>query len=130
MKHRILFIAILLLAAMSAAAQQDDAPAVDESQYLETVEFAPSIIGGLEAVRKAMVYPMEAVRDSVQGMVIVRLLVSETGKVDDAAIEKSDNALLNDAALVAARQVEFNPAKMGDKPVKAKVMLPVKFKLQ
>ena len=130
MKHRILFIAILLLAAMSAAAQQDDAPAVDESQYIETVELAPSIIGGLEAVRKAMVYPMEAVRDSVQGMVIVRLLVSETGKVDDAAIEKSDNALLNDAALVAARQVEFNPAKMGDKPVKAKVMLPVKFKLQ
>lgn len=124
------FIMVFTLLSVPALAQQDDAPAVNEADYLETVEFTPSIIGGLDAMRKNLVYPPEAVRDTVQGMVVVRLLVSETGTIDGAAIVKSDNVLLNDAALAAARKVEFTPAKMGDKPVKAKVMMPVMFKLR
>lgn len=130
MKYVFFLATLIVLLSAPALAQQDEAPAVNDADYLETVEIAPTIIGGLDAVRKAMVYPPEAVRDSVQGMVVVRLLVSETGAIDDAAIEKSDNAILNDAALAAARDVKFNPAKMGDKPVKAKVMMPVMFRLR
>jgi periplasmic protein TonB len=120
---------LLVLFALPACAQQEEEKAIDESQYLETVEVTPSIVGGLEALRKSLVYPEEAVRDSVQGTVIIRVLVNEEGGVDHVAVEKGVHPKLDQAALDAARKVSFNPAKVGQKTVKTKMMLPVKFRL-
>ena len=130
MKTLTLLLAFLAFASSPLLAQQDDQTAIDESQYLETVEFAPSIVGGLEALAKNVVYPDTAVKAGVQGMVIVRVLLSASGRIDKAGIEKSDSPLLSQAALDAVRKVRFLPGKAGDKPVKCKLMVPVKFRLK
>ena len=130
MKTMAIMLALLAFVAVPAFAQQENENAIDESQYLETVEIAPSIVGGLEALSKNVVYPDTAVKAGVQGMVIVRVLISATGRIDKASIEKSDSPLLSQAALDAVRSVRFLPGKAGDQPVKCQVMVPVKFRLK
>ena len=130
MKTMAIMFALLAFSAAPAFAQQEDGDAIDASQYLETVEIAPSIVGGLEALSKNVVYPDTAVKAGVQGMVIVRVLISATGRIDKASIEKSDSPLLSQAALDAVRSVRFLPGKAGDQPVKCQVMVPVKFRLK
>ncbi|MBR9975036.1 MAG: energy transducer TonB [Bacteroidetes bacterium] len=130
MKTMAITLVLLAIIAAPAFAQQEDDEAIDESQYLETVEIAPSIVGGLEALSKNVVYPDTAVKTGVQGMVIVRVLISATGRIDKASIERSDSPLLSQAALDAVRGVRFLPGKAGDQPVKCKVMVPVKFRLK
>lgn len=130
MKTIICMFALLALVVTPLWAQDEEKPAIDPAMYMEKVDTPPSIIGGMEALAKHIVYPEDAARDGVQGMVIVRVLISATGRIDKASIEKSDSPLLSQAALDAVRNVRFLPGKVGDQPVKCQVMVPVKFRLK
>ncbi len=57
------------------------------------------------------VYPEKALKDRVRGLVIVRVLVQEDGGVREVRIEQGSRADLNEAALAAARQWRFEPAR-------------------
>lgn len=71
-------------------------------------------------------YPPAAVPDKLQGQVIVRLVVSETGDVETAEVI-SGNPVLANAALDAAKQWKFKPYIRNGQPVKAAVKLPFDF---
>jgi periplasmic protein TonB len=64
------------------------------------------------------VYPAKALRERVRGVVVVRVLVSETGEPMEVVIERGARKDLNDAALEAARQWRFEPAKKDGNPVR------------
>ncbi|MFZ1729013.1 MAG: energy transducer TonB [Bacteroidota bacterium] len=128
MKQIIFAIALLVLIAGPAAAQQEEK--LDTTEYFDLVEHPPTIVGGLESLSKNLKYPEAALRDSVQGMVYVCALIAQDGSIDKATIEKSDNDMLSEAALTAVKAIRFNPGKNQGKSVKTKVMIPVKFKLQ
>ncbi|MBE0644495.1 MAG: energy transducer TonB [Bacteroidetes bacterium] len=128
MKTILFLLAIVIPLTMPIRAQQEEAT-IDESQYLETIDYAPAIVGGLEALHKVIVYPDSALKSGVEGMVIVKVLLAENGRADKVSIQKSDSPLLSAAALDAVRKVRFLPAKMGDVAVKCKLMVPVKFRL-
>ena len=127
---------IILLALFVACSSSRDA-----AEYLEVVEEPPIIQGGLETVSKHLEYPNEAVEAGVQGTVIVRALINEEGLVDDVEIESSPDEQLGNAAfsvetaqggkagLEAVREVRFTAGKVGGKPVKTLVKVPVKFRL-
>jgi TonB family protein len=73
-------------------------------------------------------YPDLAQRAGIDGTVLVKVLISRTGKVKNAvAIEGPE--LLRNAAVDAAKTALFTPAKQGDMPVEVWVMLPVTFAL-
>lgn len=74
-------------------------------------------------------YPEEARRHGVQGTVEVRSLVDKTGKVVRIIVERSDNPLLNDAAVEAVRNTPFKPAIQKGKPVVMWVTIPIRFSL-
>ena len=76
------------------------------------------------------VYPAEAKKTGVEGMVMVNALVDKEGQVQKAEIDRSDAPVLDKAALEAIRQWKFAPAisKVGE-PVAAWVTIPVKFRL-
>lgn len=75
------------------------------------------------------VYPPIAMQAGLEGSVSVRMLVGTDGRVKRAEIEKS-SAMFDDAALAAARQWIFTPAKSNGHPVAVWVLLPVEFKLR
>lgn len=75
-------------------------------------------------------YPPLAREAGIEGTVAVRVLVSEEGKVISADVLSSDvTPAMEKAALEAAKQCRFRPAKQRTVPVKAHVMIPFNFRL-
>ncbi len=72
-------------------------------------------------------YPELARRAEIEGLVLVNVMIDEEGKVDSAQVYYSDNALLNPAALDAAFQFEFSPARPKGTPTRAAIVIPFRF---
>ncbi len=75
-------------------------------------------------------YPDLARRAGIEGQAVVKALVDIDGSVMEVQILKSSgNQMLDEAALAAARQWKFSPAKQRDKFVRVYVSIPVNFRL-
>ncbi len=72
-------------------------------------------------------YPKEALKDSLEGNVKVKVHVNASGRVYYAEIEFSDNDIFNDAALKAARKWKFTPAILKGRPVSVWIHIPFHF---
>jgi TonB family protein len=75
-------------------------------------------------------YPKEALKDSLEGSVMVKVRVNASGRVIHARIVASDNVIFNNAALKAARKWIFTPAILKGKPVNVWVSIPFHFSLK
>jgi protein TonB len=75
-------------------------------------------------------YPELARQAGIEGDVVVKALVDIDGKIIDVEIQKSSgNSSLDQAALQAARNAIFTPAKQRDQFVRVWVSIPFKFRL-
>lgn len=74
-------------------------------------------------------YPELAKKAGIEGTVVVKVLVDLEGNVEATELVQSVE-VLDEAALEAARQFKFTPAKLDGKPVKVWMAVPFKFKLQ
>lgn len=102
----------------------------DEEQFFVVVEEMPQIIGGLDAIRKHLVYPDLAIRAGVQGKVFVLAFVDEKGNVVKAEVVKGIGAGCDEAAQHAVEKVKFIPGRQRGQPRKVRVMVPVHFALR
>ena len=75
-------------------------------------------------------YPEIARRSGLEGTVLVHVLVTATGRVDQAVVIQGAHPLLDKAALAAARQCRFTPAQQRALKVKAWVAVPYRFRLK
>jgi protein TonB len=76
------------------------------------------------------IYPEPARIAGIEGNVVIEALVDVDGKIIDAKVLKSSgNVALDEAALTAARQARFTPAKQRDMPVRVWVSIPFRFTL-
>ena len=75
-------------------------------------------------------YPSSLKKKGVEGRVLIELVVDSKGAVVSAKVKStSGHKAFDDAALKAAKRTKFKPAIRGGKPVKAKVIYPISFKL-
>lgn len=82
-----------------------------------------------KALKKAFAkYPDAARRQRLEGVVGLSLLVSETGQVIDVKVTKSANPILDEAAVAAVKQWQYQPATK--KGVVVKVWIPVSMSFQ
>jgi len=88
------------------------------------------IIGGAEALGKAIKYPASAKKDRFMGIVLVGMNVGTDGSPRDIHIVKSAREDLDTAAVEALRTVRFTPAYFKGEPVEAEVVVPISFKLK
>lgn len=77
-------------------------------------------------------YPTEAKNKEIQGKVIIKVLLDETGKFTKYEIEYSDNELLNEAALNAVKKYgkAESPTTLDGKPASSWIYLPIQFRLK
>ncbi len=76
-------------------------------------------------------YPPRARQMGAEGVTVLRALVGETGDTLELIVWKgSGMRLLDEAALAAARQWRFEPARRGDRLLTAWVEVPVRFILR
>lgn len=76
-------------------------------------------------------YPALSRRAGEQGRVVLRVLVNPGGRADDVEIRSSSgHSRLDESARETVRRWLFVPAKRGDQPVPAWVLIPISFSLK
>lgn len=105
---------------------------VEEDKVYNVVEVMPTYPGGEQAllacIAKNLKYPKSARRNEIQGIVVVRFVVLEDGKVGDIVIQRSLDPECDNAAKKAIKKLKrFTPGRQQGKPVKVWFTCPVKF---
>lgn len=76
-------------------------------------------------------YPPEALRDGIQGRVVLRVAVLKSGTVGAAVVAKtSGDERLDRAALEAVRRWTFTPARRAGAPIDFELLVPVNFRIR
>jgi protein TonB len=76
-------------------------------------------------------YPAVARRRGQEGVVLLSVLVSETGLPKEVKLARSSGTpILDDAALEAVKGWKFVPARQGEQAVAAWVEVPIRFRLE
>ena len=93
----------------------------------EGASFEPPVL--IHSVRPK--YPRWASEQGLEGTVVVRMLVTEDGRVENAEVVRSSGyGLLDDAALSAVRSYLFRPARKDGEPIKVYVEQEIIFKIE
>jgi protein TonB len=101
-----------------------------ESAPAPVAEVSPPIFNAAYLDNPQPRYPPLSRRIGEQGSVILRVLVTPAGSAQQIEVrDSSGHARLDDAAREAVRQWKFVPAKRGEQPVAAWVLIPVSFRL-
>lgn len=80
---------------------------------------------------KHLVYPMEAVRDSVEGVVNVVFVINTAGKAKDITIENSLGMLFDKEVIRLIENMPlWKPASYNATPVQIKMSLPITFQIR
>ncbi|MFH0733197.1 MAG: energy transducer TonB [bacterium] len=98
-------------------------------EYTASPEVMPELIGGMNELVKYIHYPELAKKAGIQGRVLVKVYIDETGNIIDTEILQSVGSGCDEAAMNAIKQVKFKPAMLKGKPVKCTVVIPIMFKL-
>ncbi len=101
----------------------------------EIHETLPHFRGGeralMEYLQTHVNYPPEAAKDSIQGRVIVQLLIERNGAVSEVKVVRPVHELLdNEAVRVCKSLPKFFPGSVGGKTVAMWLTLPITFKLE
>jgi protein TonB len=101
---------------------------VDETYYV-AVDMMPEPSGGIEAIQKKIIYPPNARRDKVEGKVIIKAFIDESGSVRRAEVIKGIGSGCDEAAIAAVMSSRFRPGKMNGKVVKVQMTISLVFRL-
>lgn len=80
--------------------------------------------------REMPVFPLMARRLGKEGRVLLRLTIDEKGNLLNVEVLEGAGYGFTEAAIEAVKKSTFLPAQIGGKPVMAKALLPVKFRLR
>jgi TonB family protein len=98
------------------------------------VEEMPMFPGGKEALARSIYsrlrYPESARNSKLEGEVQVQFTVTTSGKLENIqAVRNTDPVFIEPALAVFRDMPDWNPGMQRSKPVKTRVVVPVKFKL-
>lgn len=135
--RKVIFVLALLLSAHTAMHAQNNQRTernASDEKIFDVVEQPPSFPGGQAALMsylsKNVKYPEEALKDNVQGRVIVGFIVEKDGSVSNAKIIRSvDSALDKEAIRIVMSMPKWTPGRQNGRNVRTKYNVPVNFKL-
>ena len=106
----------------------------EPEQPFDVVEEMPKFPGGdaamMEFLRNTVKYPEEAMKNGIQGRVVVQFIIEKDGSISEAKVIKKVNEQLDAEALrVVGEMPNWTPGKQKGKEVRVKFTLPVTFRL-
>lgn len=142
LRHEIIEIFIICAILLTGCSQSDseqiriDAPKEPSADSLANIgtsntnaplqpDTFPTAISNLR-----LTYPEEAKKAGVEGTVVLRVLIDETGKVKETEIIQGLGYGLDEASIKAVQQVTWKPARKNDQPLEAWIAYPVRWKLK
>ena len=137
---RILIIICAVVWSLGAQAQKsidliNDNYDASNDEVFHSSGHMPSFPGGdvalMKFIKDNMIYPPEALKNRIEGKVIIQFVVTKTGKVGKVKVVRSVNKELDQEAVRLIKMLpDFSPGRnaMGE-PVNVWYTLPVIFKL-
>jgi protein TonB len=108
-----------------------DPPTIREEPIIfVAVEEMPYPIGGLQSIQEKVHYTEIGRRVGIKGTVYIEAIIDEEGNVINAIVKKGIGGGLDEEALNAVLITKFVPGKQRGKPVKVKLVVPIKFVLR
>jgi len=101
----------------------------DDPAYYLTAEVMPEPVGGMKAILDNLVYPYQAKKDKIQGVVKIKAFIDEYGNVTHDEVVQGIGHGCDEAAKIAVDYAKFNPGLVKGKPVKVQMIIPIDFKL-
>jgi protein TonB len=83
----------------------------------------------IESSRVMPVYPEEAQQAGLEGLVVLKVVIDERGRVGEIEVLRGVGHGLDEAAVAAVRQWRFRPATRDGKPIKVVHVIPFDFRL-
>lgn len=120
LKPNLFLIAIVALVLASAACKKPNAPVANSAQQPQANTTAPKLLKKVHAS-----FPKDLWNKP--GTVAVAVLVKEDGKVGEVRVVQSPHPELNQLAIDAVKQWEFDPARKDGKPVISVITIGVNF---
>ncbi len=104
-------------------------------QIFEFVEQMPEFPGGNDKVSRyladKMRYPEMARENNIQGRVIVRFVVNESGEISDVQVQRGIGGGCDEEAVrVVKGMPKWKPGRQNGRPVKVYFTLPITFRLE
>jgi TonB family protein len=107
----------------------------------ETAEVVGGVTGGVLKIGSSVdvprlikkvepVYPIEARKALVQGVVVLEVTTDEEGNVDKVAVLRSESSLLNQAAIDAVKQWKYEPMMSKGNPIRVAFNVTLTFRLR
>ena len=120
---------------VSAAGLPSENTEITSNEPYTVVEEMPVFPGGdaalLDYLAKNTVYPEKAKENGIQGKVIVRFCITETGTISRVSVLKSVDPELDEEAIRVVKTLSnFSPARNSGKPVPVWYMVPLTFTLK
>lgn len=101
-----------------------------EIDELDFVAVEQEVSFDWSALQRNVQYPSVAMRNRIEGTVVVSALICRDGSILDLKIAASDNPVFNEAATSAVRGTTFDPAIQNGAPVTCWVRIPIAFSLR
>lgn len=115
---------------LAKASRADD----EVKGVVKAAEKMPEYEGGEKALLNFLGenirYPESALKDSIQGRVIVQFVISKSGNVSDVNVMRKVNPALDEEASRVVKLLKFTPGEVDGKPVDCFYTLPVEFRLK
>lgn len=96
---------------------------------LDYAELMPAIPGGIGAYYVHIEYPEEAIREGIEGLLVLTFTVNTDGSTSDMRVTRSLHPLCDSAAVQALRKTSFIPGEIDGNSVRVRMRLPVRFEL-
>lgn len=105
---------------------------IDENRVYDIVEEQPIFNGNINQwLASNLTYPPDAVKDRVEGRVIVQFVVGKDGSIRNAQVVRGvDYSLDQEALRVVNSMPNWTPGKQNGKAVNCYFTLPIVFRLQ
>ncbi|MEK2646997.1 energy transducer TonB [Bdellovibrio sp. BCCA] len=112
-------------------AQESPAEGANSSESAESTPVGWGEVTRFPKVAKEVkaTYPAEAKKAGVDGAVVLDVLIDRSGKVRDVNVISGPGFGLNESAIEALKQFEFQPAQKGSESVAVKIRYTYRFKL-
>ncbi len=100
----------------------------------EYVDVYPQYIKGEEALAKYIYenldYPEIAIKQGLQGTVLLNFVIEKTGTISNITVEKEFNHFCTESAIKLMRYTKWIPAQKNGKLVRVKTQYPITFNLR
>lgn len=119
---------------VAVASSEKTAQPEADNRVFSAVQEMPQFPGGepemMKFIMTHLVYPEEAIKNNIQGRVVLQFVVTATGAIGETKIVRSVDPILDQAAIDVVKSLPaFIPGKIDGEPVAVWYTIPVSFRL-